>query len=212
MLSGNTPPALVATQAYYEQRRWRRLIPTAQLQRYAAMHDGTGPSTATRWTERRWNAALPAATPAEETADPEPADHTRTSDPEPADAVADAEAPVVLANRIAHHTWGEAAAAIPLSLPATPRPWGAIDLPADLAALFAGTGRIDLGVAAVRRTLLPALLELGPPEVVAEHCSLPQLVAEWPHLALSELLREVWEDCYPQLAGDPPFDDELPAL
>jgi type IV secretion system protein VirD4 len=213
MLSGNTPPALVATQAYYEQRRWQRLIPTAQLQRYAAMHDGTGPTTASRWTQQRWNAALPdAPTHAEHTDDPDQAGHDRLLDSEPAEAGPEAEAAVVLANRLAHHTWGDAADAIPLSMPATPRPWGAIDLPAELSAQYGDTGRIDLTVAAVRRTLLPALLELGPAELVAAHCSLPQLVAEWPHLALSELQREVWEDCYPQLAGDPPFDDELPAF
>ena len=50
-LSGNTPPALIRTHAYYQQHRWRRLVGPDALARHAAIHDGSGPTTAQRWTD-----------------------------------------------------------------------------------------------------------------------------------------------------------------
>ena len=46
MLTGNTPPALIRTHAYYEQHRWRRLVDDQQLRRHTDMHGGAGPTTA----------------------------------------------------------------------------------------------------------------------------------------------------------------------
>jgi hypothetical protein len=50
--------------------------------------------------------------------------------------------------------------------------------------------------------VLPLLLELGPPDLLNRHLTFPQLHAEWRHLQLTELLRAVWESCYPTLGDD----------
>ena len=62
--------------------------------------------------------------------------------------------------------------------------------------------RIDLSEPSVRRRALPHLLETGPADLVAAIITLPQLRAEWPHLELSDILRDAWEHSYPTLADD----------
>jgi hypothetical protein len=118
--------------------------------------------------------------------------------------------PPVHADRRARRSWGLAAVAVPLSLHGGPGRWRTVELP-DVLAAECGAARVDLADAAARRDLLAVWMETGPAELFAEHVSFPQLLAEWPHLHLSELLCEVWTDCYPQLVGDlPPDDDDLP--
>lgn len=206
MLSGNAPPALIATHAYYDQRRWRRLIDPDQLARHAAMHDGTAPTTAQRLREA-------------DQAAPDVRQRTGASAGAAAvvavprgslGAALAADYPQVHADRRARRSWGPAAAAVPLSLHGGPGRWRTVELP-DVLAAECGVLQVDLADAAARRDLLAVWMETGPAELFAEHVSFPQLRAEWPHLHLSELLREVWADCYPQLVGDlPPNDDELP--
>ena len=62
MLTGNRPPALITTHPYYTQHRWRRHIPTDTLTRHAAMHTGTGPTTAQRWHDAGWPTDHPTPT------------------------------------------------------------------------------------------------------------------------------------------------------
>jgi hypothetical protein len=206
MLSSNAPPALIATHAYYDQRRWRwrRLIDPDQLARHAAMHDGTAPTTAQRLREE--DQATPAGRQARVGPSPRVVAVARGS----LGAALAADYPPVRADRRAHRSWGPAALAVPLSLHGGPGRWRTVELP-DVLAAECGVLQVDLADAAARRRLLAVWLETGPAELFAEHVSFPQLRAEWPHLHLSELLREVWTDCYPQLVGDlPPDDDDLP--
>ncbi|WP_211262217.1 type IV secretory system conjugative DNA transfer family protein [Nitriliruptor alkaliphilus] len=208
VLTGNTPPVQVTTQAYYELRRWRRLVGEAEVARHTAMHDGTGPTTAERWKERGWpEAALDssAATGARSHASVQA---RRTRGGALGQALA-ADYPDVLANRIAHAQWEPAARAIPLRLTTEPRRWGRLELPVELAARIGDEVRVvDLADAAVRRHVLPVWMESGPAEEFAEHVTFPQLVAEWPHLCLTALLRTAWEECFPQLAGDWPLPED----
>lgn len=74
-------------------------------------------------------------------------------------------------------------------------------LPAPVAGA-AGVERADLAHCAVRRRVLPLILELGPAHIVATIVTIPQLRNEWPHLPLSPLLRQAWEDWYMALADD----------
>ncbi len=205
MLSGNTPPALIATHAYYDKRRWRRLIDPDQLARHAAMHDGTAPTTAQRLREAEKAApkvghvAVGSSGAAAVVAVPRGSLGTALA----------ADYPQVHADRHAHRSWGPAAAAIPLALDGGPGRWRILELP-DVLAAETGVLHVDLGDAGARRKLLAVWMETGPAGLFAEHVSFPQLLAEWPHLELSELLAEVWTDCYPQLVGDLPADDDLP--
>ena len=210
MLSGNTPPALLRTQAYYEQRRWRRLVGEAEVARHTAMHDGTGPTTAQRWEQDGWSDDLPtgpAASLRDELVTAASAEPGRGS----LGRALSAAYPDVWANRIARNGWGPAAHAIPLKLSGQPRHWTRVQLPAEVTVHLGGPTTVDLAEPAVRRRVLPVWMESGPAEALADHVSFPQLAAEWPHLPLSDLLRSAWEECFPQLAGDPPaLDDDLP--
>jgi hypothetical protein len=206
MLSGNAPPALIATHAYYDKRRWRRLIDPAQLARHAAMHDGTAPTTAQRLQETE--GAAPSVGRAASTA--WRADAVVTVPDGSLGRALAADYPKVHADRHAHRSWGPAADAIPLTLDGTPGRWRPVELPDELATEF-GARSVDLADAGGRRRLLPVWMEAGPAALFTEQVSFPRLLAEWPHLDLSELLAEVWTNCYPQLVGDlPADDDELP--
>jgi hypothetical protein len=112
-----------------------------------------------------------------------------------------ADYPTVPCNRHARHKWGPGGAAIPDLLRGDPGCWTAIELPAEVAAHL-GSERVDLTKPSDRRRVLPQLLETGPPDVIAATLTLPQLRREWPHLELSGLLRDAWEDAYPGLADD----------
>jgi hypothetical protein len=192
MLTGNHPPALVRTHAYYEQRRWRRLVAA----RHAATHAGTGPTTAQRWEDAGWPADLPA-----------PPDHDAEAPGEPSGgrgsigrALA-ANYPPVHCNRDARNPWGPAGNAIPEQLSGAPGRWKTIDLPQELAA-HVGQTRADLTDPSTRRRILPVWLETGPADFLAKHITFSQLRSEWTRLPLCGLLRQAWEDCYPTLADD----------
>lgn len=201
MLTGNTPPALIRTHAYYQQHRWRRLINDEELRRHADMHGGAGPITAQRWDEKKWPDALPVA----------PEDNHRGA--APPDGAGErghqgslgralaADYTCVPCNRHARHRWGPGGAAIPDQLRGDPGQWTTLDLPADIAGQL-GTNRVNLAEPSERRRALPHLLETGPADLIAAILSLPQLRAEWPHLRLSDILRDSWEDAYPALVDD----------
>jgi hypothetical protein len=199
-LSGNTPPALIRTHAYYEQHRWRRLVDPEQLRRYGDVHGGAGPTTATRWREKQWPGTVPAA----------PEGRSQSTAPSVRDedrhrgslgrALA-AQYPTVPCNRTARHKWGPGGAAIPDQLRGDPGHWTTIELQGDVAEQL-GTGHVDLSDPFARRRVLTHLLETGPADLVATILTLPQLRREWPHLELSDLLREAWEEAYPALADD----------
>ena len=201
MLTGNTPPALIRTHAYYQQHRWRRLVDQDQLRRYSDMHGVTGPVTARRWEEKDWPDTLPSAREHNsQTPGASGAGRQRPPRGLLGRALA-ADYPSVPCNRHARHKWGPGGAAIPDRLRGDPGRWAVVDLPADIAAQL-GKDRVDLTKPSTRRRALPHLLETGPADVIAATLTLPQLRREWPHLKLSDLLRDAWEDAYPSLADD----------
>lgn len=99
-------------------------------------------------------------------------------------------------NRHACHKWGPGGAAIPDQLRGEPGQWTTVDLPPDTAERL-GTASVDLTEPSERRLALPHLLETGPADLVATIITLPQLRTEWPHLELTDILREAWEAAYP---------------
>ncbi len=50
--------------------------------------------------------------------------------------------------------------------------------------------------------MLALWLETGPADLLAATITFPQLHAEWPHLPLSDLLRNTWEAAYPSLSHE----------
>ena len=199
MLTGNTPPALIRTHAYYEQHRWRRLVDAEELSRHGAMHAGSGPVTAQRWTERGWPDSLPGS---DENDGPANSGTGRTDPPRGSlGRVLAADYPTIACDHDQRCAWGPGGAAIPDQLRNGPGHWTVVDLPPDTAEEL-GTSRIDLTKPSVRRRFLPHLLETGPADLMAEILTLPQLRNEWPHLELSPLLRDAWEHSYPQLRDD----------
>jgi type IV secretion system protein VirD4 len=201
MLTGNTPPTLIRTHAYYEQPRWRRLVDPEELRRYRDMHAGAGPTTARRWEEKQWADTLPAA-PKGNDGTPAPAGSSdeRRHRGSLGRALA-AEYPPVPCNRHARGKWGPAGIAIPDQLRSDPGRWSPIDLPPEIAEHL-GTDRADLSEPTARRRALPHLLEIGPADLIAAAITLPQLRNEWPHLDVSDILSAAWEDAYPALADD----------
>ena len=201
MLTGNTPPTLIHTHAYYERQRWRRLVDQHELGRHADMHNGTGPTTAERWHERSWPYNLAAASGAK------PTSGKRTGQPSRGSLgrTLAAAYPAVPCDRRARHAWGPGGAAIPDQLRSDPGLWSVVDLPTELAEQL-GTNRVDLAEPCARSCALPYLLETGPPGLIAATVTLPQLRKEWPHIELSDILRDAWEDAYPQLADDATAD------
>jgi type IV secretion system protein VirD4 len=209
-LSGNTPPALIRTHAYYEQHRWRRLVDHEQLRRYGDVHAGAGPTTAQRWAEKQWPDTVPTA-PEDPSKAMAPSGGGEDRQRGSLGRALAAQYPTVPCNRHARHKWGPGAAAIPDQLRGDPGQWTRIDLPANLAAQLGKDRVVDLSEPSVRRRLLPRLLETGPADVVARILTLPQLRREWPYLELSDLLRDAWEDAYPALADDIGAEQHRPA-
>jgi type IV secretion system protein VirD4 len=203
MLSGNTPPALVAAHAYYQQRRWRQLIDPDQLARHTAMHDGTGPTTRKRLADH----AVRSRTIGTQGEVASTATATRPARRGTLANALHATYPTIAANPHAHRRLGPAATSIPPTLAAVGHPWPCVQLP-ELLASQTGIDTVDLSDERVRRTVLPVWLESGPAELLARHVSLSQLAADWPQLPLSDLLRDAWEACYPQLASRPADDGE----
>jgi type IV secretion system protein VirD4 len=204
VLTGNTPPALIRTHAYFQQHRWRRLIDPGQLARHNKMHNGTGHTTAARWEEKGWPDDLPSAA---ESAAPT-SGHSANGQPPRRGSLGRTLAagyPPIPCNRHARQSWGPGGAAIPDELRGEPGRWTTVHLPAEVAAEI-GIDRLNLTEPSVRRRVLPRLLETGPADVVAATVTLPQLRAEWPHLELSDVLRDAWEQCYPALADDLAMD------
>jgi hypothetical protein len=190
-----------------DQRRWRQLIDPDQLARHAAMHDGTAPTTAQRLREAdqatpavrqatagsSGDAAVVAVPRASLGAASPPTTHRCTPTGAPAAAGPRRGRGPPLASRrprtVAHRRAARrarsrvrSAAGQPRRRDRTSRPAGGLDG--------------DRTRRAVRRTpqLPAAARRMAPP---------PPLRAA-PR-------REVWTDCYPQLVGDlPPDDDDLP--
>ena len=200
MLTGNTPPTLIRTHAYYEQHRWRRLVDHKELRRHADMHGGSGPITARRWEERSWPDSLAAALDKHDVSECSVSGNHEPFRGSLGRALA-ADYPPVPCNRHARHEWGPGGAAIPDQLRGDPGRWTTIELPADIAGQL-GIDRVALTEPSARRRALPHLLETGPADLIAATITLPQLRYEWPHLALSDMLRGAWEDAYPALSDD----------
>ena len=201
MLTGNTPPALIRTHAYYQQHRWRRLIDHRELLRHADMHSGAGPVTARRWEEKEWPHTVPPPAVDAPRGPAPPNGRGDTRQPGSLGRALTADNPTVVCNRQTRDSWGPAGAAIPDVLRTEPGQWTTIDLPTDTAGQL-GTNRVNLAEPSARRRTLPHLLETGPADLIATMLTLPQLRAEWPHLPLSPILREAWEDAYPAIADD----------
>ena len=201
MLTGNSPPALIRTHAYYEQHRWRRLIDPEELRRHADMHGGAGPSTARRWQERNWPDSIAAAPDGSRDVTERSPNARERAHRGSLGRVLAADYPAVPCNRAARHKWGPGGAAIPDHLRSDPGQWSTVDLPADLAAQL-GMKHVNLAEPAERRRALPHLLETGPADLIAAILTLPLLRKEWPRVELSDMLREAWEDAYPALADD----------
>ena len=200
-LTGNTPPALISTHAYYQQHRWRRLIDTEQLRRHADMHTGAGPTTAQQWDLKHWPDTLPDRPDGTPHATKNPGGQTPNPHRGSLGRVLAADYPPATCNRDQRRSWGPGGAAIPDQLRNDPGHWTTIDLPPDIADQV-GTSRVDLTEPSARRRVLPHLLETGPADLVAATITLPQLRAEWPHLELSDILRQAWEHSYPTLTDD----------
>lgn len=200
MLTGNTPPALVRTHAYYEQSRWRRLINDDELRRHADMHGGAGPSTADRWAEKDWPDSLPEPAVVDDSS-VRRAPGVRHPDRGSLGGVLSADYEPVHCIRHARQRFGPGGNAIPDQLRGEPGSWTSVDVDEDLAEEL-GQRRFDLSDPHERRGLLPHLLEVGPADLVAAALTFPQLRAEWPHLDLTPMLRDSWEKCYPTLADD----------
>lgn len=196
VLTGNTPPALIRTHAYYEHRRWRRLIGPEALEAYDRIHSGEAPSTAQRMAE----ADRPDAPPPPATTPVKNTDHHRRTAGALGRVLA-ADYPPVPCNRQHRSKWGPGGAAIPDELRGEPGHWTTVDLPGD-GAENNGCRSVDLTDPTTRRELLPHLLETGSADLVAATCTFPQLRAEWPHLPLKDVLRQAWEECYPALTDD----------
>ncbi len=199
MLSGNLPPALIATHAYYDRPRWRQLIDPAQLARHAAMHRHAGPTTAATAEERGLDTTFPG-----------PAIRLRTVTDRTGQlgAALNAHYPDIEADRAAHHDWGPTATRVPTRLATAPRRWADTRPPRSLLrAAGIAAGQIDLRRPDVRHRLLTAWLQHEPAESIATGLTFPQLAAEWDHLQLDHTLRQCWEDCYPALAGSDDIDD-----
>lgn len=199
MLTGNTPPALVRTHAYYEQPRWRRLINGDELRRHADMHGGAGPTTAERWIEKDWPDGLPkpGTDAGASTRHPTGGQSPRGS----LGSVLSADYPPVHCIRHVRQRFGPGGNAIPDQLRGDRGTWMSIDVDDDLAEEL-GQRRFDLTNPHERRVLLPHLLEVGPADLVAAALTFPQLRAEWPHLELSDVLKDSWEAAYPSLVDD----------
>ena len=201
MLTGNIPPALIATHAYYEQHRWRRLIDDEQLQRHTDMHSGAGPTTTHQWAEKHWPDGLPEASATDRKLLPAGATGQPNRDRGSLGRALTAQYPPVPCNRDIRRAFGPGGQAIPDHLRGEPGRWATVDLPDNLVAQL-GQEQVDLTDPYDRRRGLPLLLELGPAELVATAVTFPQLRDEWPHLDLSDILRQAWEGCYPTLADD----------
>jgi hypothetical protein len=201
MLSGNLPPALIATHAYYEQPRWQHLIDPAQLARHAAMHQHAGPTTADTAKERGLDVTFPGpAIRLSSVGD-------RTGQ---LGTALNATYPDIEADRAAHHEWGQTAAGVPTRLSTAPRTWADTKPPTSLLrAAGILPSQIDLRVAEVRRRLLTAWLQHESADSIAAGLTFPQLAVEWDHLHLDHALRQCWEDCYPALAGSEDIDTDL---
>jgi type IV secretion system protein VirD4 len=199
-LSGNTPPALIRTHAYYAQQRWRRLVDPEQLRRHADVHGGTGPTTARRWVEKQWPDTVPAPPcgPGQNVASSGSDQELQRGSIGRALA---ARYPTLPCNRQARRQWGPGGAAIPDQLRGEPGQWSSIDLPAGVAEEL-GTDRVNLAEPSARRRVLPHLLETGPADLVATAVTFPQLRTEWPQLELTPVLRAAWEAAYPALTDD----------
>ncbi|MDP8929437.1 MAG: hypothetical protein M3O70_12935 [Actinomycetota bacterium] len=165
------------------------------------MRSGTGPTTAQRWSEEDWPHDLPDPARREHVA----ARPARDQDPGTPrgwlGTALNAGYPPILCNRFTRDAWGPAGAAIPDRLSGEPGRWKAVTLPAELAAQV-GQSSVNLADPSTRRHVLPLWLETGPADLLAATVTFPQLRAEWPHLPISDLLREAWEDCYPGLGDD----------
>ena len=204
MLTGNTPPALIATHAYYEQRRWRRQVDAAQLARHAKMHNGAGPTTAKTWDERGWRDHLPEPRAERRDTATEPGRSQRSHRGALASAL-EADYLPVPCNRDQRRAFGPGGNAIPEQLRGDPGRWTTVVLPGDVAEQVKAV-HADLTDPRTRRRVLPHLLELGPADHVAAVLTFPQLHGEWPHLDLTDILRDAWEACYPALTDDVTWD------
>ena len=194
VLSGNTPPALVTVPAYYEQRRWRHLVGDTELARHAAMHDGTGPTTAEVWDTRGWDDQLPAGPP-------EPAGPAPAAGAGGLGAALEATYPDVAADLDAHSNLGPYAELVPTHMPGGWRRWGRVTLPGQVAIHLGGAATADLTDPKLRRRVLQMWLTTGPADAFAAAVTFRQLASEWTALELDDQLREVWHDCYPTLAA-----------
>jgi type IV secretion system protein VirD4 len=193
LLTGNHPPALIATHAYYQQPRWQRHIPDDVLHHHSNVHTRTPTSTRQRWDATGHPDDLPPAPP-------ERAGRVHDCpDGDEGDGLG--EVAVMVCDRTSRQLWGLAAQAVPDHFTLAHGSWQTLQLPATVANIY-GQVHADLTDPTVRREVLPLLLELGPAELVAEQLSFPQLHAEWRHLQLTDLLRNVWEGCYPALGDD----------
>jgi hypothetical protein len=202
LLTGNHPPALIATHPYYQQRRWHRHIPGGVLHHHTAVHTRTPTSTRQRWDATGNPDDLPPA--------PTPPDPARARPDRPDGEVdvdgdgegeGEGEVAVMVCDRASRQLWGPAAQAIPDHITLAAGRWQTVQLPPAVANIY-GQPHAELTDPTARREVLPLLLELGPAELVATHLTFPQLHAEWRHLELTDLLRDVWEGCYPALGDD----------
>jgi hypothetical protein len=193
MLTGNHPPALVATHAYYQQPRWCRHIPDLVLAQHQRIHGPAATTTRQVLDASGWTDSLPATAQHRfEEIDRDLIDNL----PDDGDLET-----VVICDKVSRELWLPASDAVPDHLSMRPRRWGPRRLP-DPVANVCGHAEVDLADTATRRAVLPIWLEIGPAHTIAEHLSFPQLHAEWPHLELTELLREVWEACFHALGDD----------
>jgi hypothetical protein len=197
VLTGNTPPALIRTHAYYEEGRWRRMIPNDVLEQHDGAHKGTSPSTAEQWEQSDWPDDLPDLSKYEDSG----GNKSPSRQGSIGRAIGAHYLPVPC-DRTQRDEWAPGGAAIPDELRGEPGEWGTMDLPEDVVDVV-GCASVDLAQVDLRRTVLAVLLETGPPMAVQEAVTFQQLHSEWPHLELHRLLRSAWEDCYPGLASGP---------
>jgi len=192
MLSGNTPPALVATSAYYEEGRWRQHVDHEVLARYSQVHDEGGPRTQDQLRSSREPTSAPAAN-----AHPSHQRAVRGA----VGRMLDASYPPIKRNHHDRDTWRPAGAAIPNELLGGPARWVKVTLDAEEAARLQ-TAELDLCRPDVRQRVLPILLEEGPASLIARAVPFHALAADWNRLPLTDLLRNAWEDAYPTLRDD----------
>ena len=201
MLTGNHPPALITTHAYYQHARWRRLVGRDLLDQHDAIHRDAGPLTAERWDAQGFTDPLPSPAPL-------PADApTRQTDDAAATATANEHTPghgpagrSILCDRYERENWGPAGEAIPDQLDLHDRAWTVVALPHPICSVFGPDA--DFTDPDIRRHVLPMWLETGPRDQLAATVTFPQLHAEWPHLELADPLRDAWEACFPDLAAN----------